>query len=213
MDTFCCAGGVGFGYYQAGFIPVGVDIEQQDNYPFLFVQMDAIEAIEQFVDCFDAIHASPPCQEYSVTKTLHDNKYPDLLVPTRNALKASGKPYIMENVPGSPMLDYVKLRGDMFGLRTLRVRYFESNCLLIVPSYPKKKGTTSGNGKKYSSFDDGYYVTVTGNNFRFTDGKVAMDIFWMTKRELTQSIPPAYSEFLGLQLMRYVNYESLEQAG
>lgn len=204
LDAFCCAGGAAWGYYEAGFIPVGVDNKNQPNYPFLFVQMDAIEAIERFGQSFSAIHASPPCQTYSVTRTMHDNEYPDLLQPTRQALERVNRPYIIENVPGSPMNNYVKLRGDMFNLRVLRLRYFESNCLLLVPSYPKKTGTTSSNGKGYSTFDDGDYITIAGHNYRFSDGCKAMSIHWMKQPELSQSIPPAYTRYLGKQLTQYV---------
>lgn len=207
LDLCCCAGGASMGYHRAGFTVKGVDIDPQPNYPFEFVQTDCFEYLADHYQEFDAIHASVPCQKYSVTGNMYDNShYPDLIAPMRNALIATGKPYIMENVPGSPMQNYIYLDGTMFPetLRVIRMRYFEGNILLLQPPRGKKLGYTSGRGKSYSSFDDGYYITVAGHNFRFRDGCVAMDIDWMTRNELCEAIPPVFTEFLGRQMMTYL---------
>ena len=205
LDLFCGAGGAGVGYHRAGFEVTGVDIAPQPNYPFTFVQGDALDYLCEHWREYDVIHASPPCQSYSVTRTLHTNEYPDLLPVTRALLRFIGRPYIIENVPGSPMRDYIWLNGLMFSLKVIRRRHFESNIMLLQPSAPLKTGRTSGNGKGYSTFDDGDYITVAGHNFRFTDGQVAMGIDWMkTQHELAESIPPAYTEFLGKQMLRAV---------
>lgn len=128
LDLFCCAGGAGMGYHRAGFDVVGVDIAPQKNYPFEFHQADAMTYP---LDGFDAIHASPPCQAYSIASQSRRNEgheYLDLLAPTRDRLVASGLPWIIENVPGAPMrADYV-LCGCMFGLMSLRrERWFETS--------------------------------------------------------------------------------------
>jgi DNA (cytosine-5)-methyltransferase 1 len=205
LDLFCGAGGAGMGYHRAGFEVVGVDITPQPNYPFEFVQADALEyACEHWQD-FDAIHASPPCQAYSVTQNMHNAEHVDLLPITRAILRFIGLPYVIENVPGSPMRNYIWLNGLMFNLQVIRRRHFESNVYLMQPTPPRKTGRTSGNGKSYSTFDDGDYITVAGHNFRYSDGCVAMNIDWMNQHELAQSIPPAYTEFIGRQLIRYVS--------
>ena len=206
LDLYCCAGGATKGYQRAGFYVVGVDINEQPNYcGDEFIQGDALEYLCEHWQEYDVIHASPPCQGYSVTRTLHTNEYPDLLPVTRALLRFIGKPYIIENVPGAPMRDYIWLNGLMFGLKVIRRRHFESNILLLQPSPPKKTGRTSGNGKAYSTFDDGDYITVAGHNFRFTDGQKAMGTDWMkTQHELAESIPPAFTEYLGRQMIRAV---------
>lgn len=119
LDLFSGGGGAGFGYYRAGFTVIGVDICDQPHYPFGFIKADALEYIREFGHLYDAIHASPPCQAHSVLRKLHKNKeYPDLIEPTRAALIASGKPYVMENVVGAPMQNPLMLCGSMFGLQT-----------------------------------------------------------------------------------------------
>ena len=116
LDLFCCAGGAGAGYAAAGFEVVGVDIDPQPRYPFEFVQGDALEYVAEHGHKFDVIHASPPCQAFSRTKTLHTNEHPDLIEPTRAALRATGKPYVIENVVGAPLLDPIKLDGRHFAM-------------------------------------------------------------------------------------------------
>lgn len=203
LDLFSCAGGAGMGYHRAGFEVVGIDIDPQPNYPFEFIQSDALEYCRQHWQEFDAIHASPPCQGHSVTKNMSGRENDGFLEATRELLQEIGLPYVIENTPGAEMFDYIKLRGDMFGLQVLRMRYFESNCIIIAPPMPKKVGRTSGNGKSYSTLDDAEFITVAGHNYRFSDGCRAMDIFWMTQSELSQSIPPAYTEYIGKQLIKY----------
>jgi DNA (cytosine-5)-methyltransferase 1 len=108
------------GYSLAGFNVVGVDIKPQPRYPFEFHQADAIEYVQAHGREFDAIHASPPCQAYSMTQRIAGKTHPDLVGATRAALQATGKPYVIENVPGAPLVDPVLLVGSMFGLRTMR---------------------------------------------------------------------------------------------
>lgn len=143
LDLFCCAGGSGEGYRRAGFEVTGVDIMPQPRYMAgrgTFIQADALEYLKEHGAEFDAIHASPPCQRYSsMTKgRWKDRQHPDLIAPTRDLLKAIGKPWIIENVPGAPLKYAVLLCGTMFGLQTpegsqlRRHRLFETSFPLGV---------------------------------------------------------------------------------
>lgn len=122
MDLFCGAGGCSMGYHRAGFEVVGVDLHPQKRYPFEFHQADAIKFCREHGHEFDAIHASPPCQAHSALRALQKGKvYPDLIPATRAAVAATGKPYVIENVPGAPLGAtgwLLLLCGTMFGLVT-----------------------------------------------------------------------------------------------
>jgi len=135
LDLFCCAGGAGTGYHQAGFDVVGVDINQQLNYPFTFVCADALKLDPEFIASFDAIHASPPCQSYSDLAKRNGNAddWPRLIEPVRELLIQTGLPYIIENVEGAPLINPVILCGTMFpGLRVIRHRLFEANFEIVA---------------------------------------------------------------------------------
>lgn len=214
LDLFCGAGGCAVGYNRAGFEVVGVDANPQPNYPFEFVLGDALEYLAARGHEFDAIHASPPCQRYSVSRWIHNSgdRHPDLLEPTRGLLRRTGRPWVIENVVGSPMEYAVELCGLMFDLRVLRHRWFESNVFLVAPPHPThpdhlRTGTLTyrrkGSGNGYSTGDKGL-VCVAGHNFNRKAGSAAMGIDWMTRKELAQAIPPAYTEYLGLQIMEYL---------
>jgi len=207
LDLFCCAGGAAMGYYRAGFDVVGVDIKPQKRYPFEFIQADCLALGMDFIRGFDAVHASPPCQIHSITaKMTGAHGHIDLIPQTRAMLTDSGLPYIIENVPGAPMYDPVILCGLMFGLRVYRHRLFESNCFLLAPSHPAHRGYTNAS-RSYSSFKDGAsIICCAGHNFRREDGALAMKIDWpMTRKEMAQAIPPAYTEFLGRQLLSFID--------
>jgi DNA (cytosine-5)-methyltransferase 1 len=136
LDLFCCAGGAAMGYHQAGFEVVGVDIAPQRRYPFAFIQSDALKLDPRFLALFDAIHASPPCQAYSKAQRLRKNDHPDLIIPTRKMLEATGLPYVIENVPGSPLRSPATLCGGMFSeLKVYRHRWFETNQPLWWPAH------------------------------------------------------------------------------
>lgn len=216
LDLFCGAGGCAVGYHRAGFAEiVGVDIAPQPRYPFTFVQGDALEYLAEHGAEFDAIHASPPCQRYTVGRTIHDSgdRHPDLVDPTRALLNAAGRPWVMENVPGAPLENPVTLCGLMFGLRVIRHRLFESSVFLMAPpcpGHPKHLSTGTmtakrgGTGNGYSTGAGGL-VCVAGNNFVREAGAKAMGIDWpMTRRELANAIPPAYTEFVGRQLIDWI---------
>lgn len=201
LDTFCKAGGAGYGYHLAGFEVVGVDIEPQPRYPFEFHQADALEFIAAHGHEFDVIHASPPCQAYSVTAALSTGNHPDLIEPTRTALLATGKPYVIENVPGSPLVNPVMLCGTMFpGLRVIRHRLFETSPVIWWPPMSCNHNTggipKAGHGASIYGF-----CSVAGNGGKKNLWTNAMQIEWMTLSELSQAIPPAYTKWLGERLL------------
>lgn len=211
LDLFCCAGGAGAGYYRAGFDVVGVDINPQPNYPFAFVQTDALNLNPKFISTFDAIHASPPCQSYSDLAKRNGNAdaWPRLIEPIREVLFRSGLPYIIENVEGAPLLNPIVLCGTMFkGLRVLRHRLFEANFPILTPKHgPHPKVHTFDKRKShYGKTNDMVdFVQVTGGgNCTIAAARDAMGIDWMNKNELNEAIPPAYTRFIGKQLLTYM---------
>lgn len=66
LDLYSCSGGAGYGYEQAGFDVVGIDIAPQPKHRGKFIQADAIEYLKAHWHEYDAVHASPPCQAYSM---------------------------------------------------------------------------------------------------------------------------------------------------
>lgn len=212
LDLFCCEGGASMGYARAGFDVVGVDIEERRRrgYPFEFHQGDALEFVKDHGHEFDVIAASPPCQRFSVAASIHDNAHthPDLVEPTRAALIATGKPYVIENVPTAPLLNPVMLCGWAMGLRHIkRHRNFESNVWLMSPGCACPDGDTvsvfghSGEDRRKSSI-------ATGRNrahVPLAEVKEMMGVEWMKDREaVSESIPPAYTEYLGWQLIEHL---------
>jgi len=201
LDLFCGAGGAAMGYHRAGFDIVGVDFKPQPRYPFAFVRADALRPPFR-LDDFDAIHASPPCQAYAITNNIwkKPESYPDLVAPTRAMLVESGLPWVIENVPGAPLNNPAVLCGEMFGLRVIRHRLFETRDLVLWPDHSAHTarasyGRTPKHGEHYTIF--GHFGDVVG-------ARKAMDIAWMTRDELSQAIPPAYTEFIGRQLLQVV---------
>jgi DNA (cytosine-5)-methyltransferase 1 len=201
LDLFCGAGGAGAGYTRAGFAVVGVDIRPQPRYPFDFVQGDALAFCRMYGSRFDAIHASPPCQRYSVA-TWDRRRHPDLVGPTREVLAETSKPYIIENVPGAPLRGEVHVMcGSMFGLERAglcirRHRHFELNWSMTSPPCrhtDAKVVHVVGHGSISEYRRLGYHVGVDV-------WRELMGIDWMTRDELSQAIPPAYTQHIGHQL-------------
>lgn len=199
LDLFCGAGGASMGYHRAGWEVVGVDIKPQPRYPFDFVQADAMTFP---LDGFDAIHASPPCQLFSRAGRLREAQGGkpsslDLLTPIRPLIQATGLPYIIENVAGAP-LEGVFMCGSSFGLGVRRHRIFESDLLLLgAPCQHKDQGRPVG---VYHVLGD--EVPHGGKTAETLEqAQEAMGIDWMEWHELKESIPPAYTEHLGRQLM------------
>jgi DNA (cytosine-5)-methyltransferase 1 len=217
LDLYCCGGGASMGYYRAGFDVVGVDIAPQKNYPFEFVQADALEFLGQTIRYkwdrgFAAIHASPPCQRYSAMSACRpglSEEYPDLVGPTRDLLEKTGLPYVIENVPGArgSLVSPFVLTGEMFGLDVHRPRLFETNWPILVPQKPPASPTSVG---VYGKAHDGRLLwrRRDGSEQRcartLDEARAAMGIDWMEWRELAESIPPAYTAFIGDGLARHV---------
>ena len=211
LDLFCCAGGAGAGYSRAGFEVVGVDISPQPNYPFAFLQTDALSLDPKFIATFDAIHASPPCQSYSdlAKRNRNADAWPRLIEPVRKILEDSGLPYVIENVEGAPLRNPIVLCGTMFkGLRVIRHRLFESNFPILTPKHGRHPLVHTFDKRKahYGKTDDKVdFVQVTGGgNCTIAAARDAMQIDWMTKNELNEAIPPAYTRFIGRQLLTYM---------
>jgi DNA (cytosine-5)-methyltransferase 1 len=203
LDLFCGAGGASEGYRRAGFEVVGVDISSQPRYPFEFYQADALDFP---VDGFDLIHASPPCQAYSDLAKRNGNAHmwPKLVEPIRQKLIDSGTPYVIENVEGCPLIDPVTLCGTMFpGLRVLRHRLFEASFPIVQPRCAKHPLVFTHDKRKrhYGMLDQNTsFVQVTGGgNCSIANARDAMGIAWMNKHELNESIPPAYTQYIGEQ--------------
>ena len=200
LDLFCGAGGAGMGYHQAGFDVVGVDIEPHKDYPFEFHCADAMTFP---LDGFDVIHASPPCQAFTAAGVIHGNAHHhDLLTPTRERLIEQGTPWVIENVPGAPMCKDLVLCGSMFNLRSengrlIRHRWFEFGqpFYALVPS-------CQHDGPTISVFGHGGHVY-----HGVADWRVVMGIDWMTRDDLAQAIPPAYTEFIGGYLLAAMRQE------
>ncbi len=263
LDIFCKAGGSSWGYHLAGFEVWGVDWEAQPRFPFRdrFIQTDALEYLHSAdLGSFDLLAASPPCQRYSsATPVWARENHSDLIAPVREALIRSGKPWVIENVPGAPLVNAIMLCGIMFGLRVFRHRFFETSSLVLAPSHEShgsvrmgqdgyctitsggcwrplatrsprlgENGFCSVSGHGPHSGErrragvrigvDGFVTIAGGGNsgmgdrsgggsirHRPEDGVVAwrraMEIDWMTRDELAQAVPPAYTKFLGEQII------------
>lgn len=211
LDAFCKAGGAGMGYHRAGFGVIGVDIEPQPNYPFVFIQADAVEFIAEFGQMFDLLTGSPPCHDHTALKSrAGTNGTAWLLSATRDLFEASGKPYVIENVPGAPMRQDVVYCGEMFDLRTVRHRWFESNIEgLTAPAHPlgdehpRLHLRMTSTSARRESFARGMNISITGDVGSWV-GPPCMGIDWMNGNELSQAIPPAYTEHLGRQIIEKV---------
>lgn len=218
LDLFCGAGGASMGYNRAGFDVVGVDINPQPRYPFEFVQDDALEFLQRDLSGFDAIHASPPCQRWSsLNRGWAQNleEHDDMIGITRLLLSRTGLPYVIENVPAAPLDNPVTLCGEMFGLDVIRHRKFETNWPLAQRKHVPHRGSVAGwrHGKHY----DGPYVAVYGHGGgkgTLEDWSEAMDVWWMeTRHEMSQAIPPAYTGYVGSELLKFLTGGDHENAG
>jgi DNA (cytosine-5)-methyltransferase 1 len=212
LDLFCGAGGAAMGYHRAGFdVIVGVDTKPQPHYPFEFVQADALEFCAAHGREFDAVHASPPCHHYSTGTQHRKNRgivYPALIEPTQALLLEIGLPYIIENVPGAKndLRKPVMLCGSMFGLGVMRHRLFETNWPLPVPAHACNGNDIDRDALSVTRHGPParWYRNHPDKTFNIKTWHAAMGIDWMTRSELTQAVPPAYTEYIGAQLLAAV---------
>jgi DNA (cytosine-5)-methyltransferase 1 len=203
LDLFSGAGGAAYGYMLAGFHVTGVDLKAQPRYRGdVFIQADALEFVAKHGDQFDVIHASPPCQAYSVTRSLTTTRHPQLIAAVRQALQAAGCLYVIENVEGAPLQNALMLCGTMFpGLHVYRHRLFEVSPTLFFPPFTCNHGAIVAPSKgMYHTLEKYRIITCVGHNFQAEAGRKAMGIDWMTRTELAQAIPPAYTQWIGEQL-------------
>ena len=200
LDLFCGAGGAGMGYHRAGFDVVGVDIKPQPHYPFKFYQGDALDFCRGHYAEFDAIHASPPCQAYS-TATRYRDSHPDLYSEVREALEATGLPWVIENVPGAPYNSGIILCGSMFGIRIRRHRNFETSFAVLAPrcnhSGPRPYTVT---GHLNANIQNTKHSLKPSRELAIR----LMDMPWADHQEVVQAIPPAYTEYIGGFLLEHI---------
>lgn len=225
------------GYHRAGFDVVGVDIEPQPHFPFEFVQHDALEVLgysASFMSSFDAIHASPPCQAFTQMSAKHRGKGGvadsrlDLLTPTLEILRGMDTPWVVENVTGAKriMRTTVKLHGGMFGLGVHRPRLFESNVMLLAPRmaecqepvgvygnapdsrslWVRKNPRFRNNGNWRTAANPKKSVLRAPSNLAHAQEAMGMD--WADWHGTKEAIPPAYTEFIGTQLLAHLNLAS-----
>jgi DNA (cytosine-5)-methyltransferase 1 len=193
LDLFCGGGGSAWGYHLAGFDVVGVDLEPQPHYPFRFIKADALTFP---LDGFDLVHGSPVCKSYSACAVLNDREHPRQIGVLRRRLRSSGIPYVIENVEGAPLVGPVTLCGTMFpGMRTYRHRLFEASFRVPQPLERTHRWPLAKMGRPVR---DGEWMQVVGHFSDVKAARQAMGIGWMTRDELAQAVPPAYTRHVGL---------------
>lgn len=235
LDLFCGAGGCAVGYHRAGFAEiVGVDNRPQPRYPFAFVEGDAMSVMQHFLRGgeledktgklwhladIDAIHASPPCQAHSCLRHMTKKEYPDLIAPVRDLLMRTSKPWVMENVKGAPFPYAIELCGLMFGLKCYRHRLFETSFFAWAPQHKPHKLPATGNKSVNKNIARGLgprtreqcvrdglaVVTATGHCGTYAGPLLGLD-WGLTQEEISNAIPPAYTAFVGRQLMDHLRY-------
>lgn len=205
LDLFCGAGGCSVGYSRAGFDVTGVDIDDHPSYPFRLIVGDALEVLSdtKFLGTFDVIHASPPCQAFTAYRRRGGGVgegYPDLIAPVRERLREWGGTYVIENVPGAPLVDPVQLCGSSFGLDVRRHRLFESSAALMAP--PCQHGTQLPRFPPATNRTNLRRTVEVGVwRIPLKVQQRAMGIDWMSLEDLTQAVPPAFTEHVGWQLI------------
>jgi DNA (cytosine-5)-methyltransferase 1 len=217
IDLFCCAGGASVGYYRAGFEPTGVDIVARKRYPFPFIEADATMLTKRFLRQFDAVHASPPCQGYTAMRHAPGAKGAPLLIDVmQDKLEDAGIPYILENVEEAAwaMPGAIMLCGSHFGLgaqgcQLQRHRLFISNKPIQAPGPCKHDdrpviGVYGGHARVRSAKHGGRGTKDVWEGGHKTAMSQALGIEWMTTTEMSEALPPNYTEYLGRQLMEYV---------
>lgn len=217
LDLFCGAGGASVGYHDAGFAVVGVDIAPQPNYPYEFIQADVLEFLHPWQRRLDfaAIHASPPCQfATAYRRTGNVRTSPNLIEPTRRLLEGSGLPWVIENIEYARehLRDPILLCGSMFDLDVQRHRLFETNWTLEPPAWPCRHRIWApdrfpgGRSKERTGSSRGLVracVEIGSWDIPLDVQQRAMGMDWSTLEELSEAIPPAYTEHIGRQLVQH----------
>ena len=211
LDIACGSGGSAIGYAMAGCSVLGVDVAPMPRFPFGFLQCDAMDLDDRFLRFFDLVHASPPCQRFTALRHARGAKgdaNPDLIAPLREKFCRAGVHYVIENVPGAAMRVDLALCGCMFGLRTYRLRWFEITgpLMLVEPVHRKHVAKTASKGRR-EAWASGMNISITGDVGTYL-GPEAMGIDWMSGDELSQAIPPAYTKFIGEQLLAHLRQEA-----
>lgn len=211
LDAFCGEGGASVGYHRAGFDVVGVDLSAKAlrRYPFPSVRADAVWFIREHGHEFDIVAGSPPCKAHNDLQRQWKRDHPNLIPPTRAAMISTGRPWVIENVEGAPLIEPLVLCGAAFllgaicadgvGRHLRRHRLFESNVPLMGGGCACPAGQSLG-------------IYGTGGGGQMTRGykadraeaAEALGVDWMTRAGLSQAIPPAYTEFLGAQLLDHL---------
>lgn len=212
LDLFCGAGGAAVGYHRAEFEVLGVDINPQPRYPFSFIREDALEYARRYGSKFDAIHASPPCQSHTrlkhqIKNVPHRKRFRDVLEETQDVLRKVGLPWVIENVPGAPLEPTVILCGTTFdleadGYELRRHRIFKATFPIppVGPCRHRHRPVTVACShvfvckipKPPKTWQESVGLSV---------GRRLMGIEWMNQHELGESIPPAYTEYIGRFLL------------
>jgi len=204
LDLYCCQGGASAGYAAAGAEIRGVDLAGQPRYPYPFSQGDALEYIRERGAAFDFIHGSPPCQGSSITQQIQGNDHPRLIGPTRDALNATGRPWVIENVGGAlgELRNPVMLCGAMFGLHTYRHRYFETGggFTFTPPEHPEHVHHTVKMGRPVR---EGDWYHAVGNFSGVTYIRRDMNVPWMNRDGIRECIPPAYAQYIGTEFLKW----------
>ena len=214
LDVCSGAGGASMGYFRAGYLMTGADLVKQPNYPFRFMQADALDLLadRRFLDGFDLVHVSPPCQSKSRMSNCRPGlaaTYADIIAQVRDLLTAWDGTWVIENVDGSGLAEQddllgahgVLLCGTMFGCPLLyRHRLFETSAPVAAPHHPRHLTPAS----KAGHWKPGTFISVAGNCAPIQRAREAMGIGWMTREELAEAIPPAYAEHIGLALLTHL---------
>jgi len=227
LDACCCGGGATRGYQLAGFHVTGIDINPQPNYcGDQFIQGDAIAYIREHGHEYDAVVGSPPCQKYTLLNAYNHKTYPDLIAPMREAMRATGRPYIIENVEAaaSELIDPIMLCGPMFGLKIYRHRLFEASFPILAPyecdnrrdGHHKWLCTRNGylptlerpfmsiHGGKHSRAWQRKACEIMGTPWLAVPRNADVERTKLGIREVCESIPPAYTKRIGDDLRRYL---------
>jgi DNA (cytosine-5)-methyltransferase 1 len=201
LDLGCGAGGAGHGYGLADFDVTGVDIVAQPRYPYRFIQASYLDLPLSYLAKFDLVHISPPCQRWSRQLSCrpgHNERWPDHITPMRERLQAAGVPYVIENVLRAPLRNPVWLCGLMFGHELYRHRGFETSFPCQTLLHPQHVVRAS----KAGHWEPGTVMSVAGHIAPIAHARHIMDIDWMRREELAESVPPYFTKYIGEQAMQ-----------